>query len=550
MPGVFGIVGGDPRTRGERRDRMRRAMTHRVQVAHVADWPGASVGAIVRERDGGSPFGQPGPWRLLVEGRDAAALVAEFEPTRLGGLDGWHTGVATDGKEVLLFSGFLGVEPLYVRHVGDELIFAPELKGILAVVSGELDPAACADALRFGHPLGTDTALAGVRTLLPGHRLRFREGSLSEEGAVAPASPCRPDEALDWLLAEWPGWVGRCGSRPGRVAGLLTGGLDSRVVMAPLPAEVPAFTFGPEGAVDVVLARALAERTGRRHLRLDLPDDFLPLLAEDVVARTDGTVNLSHAPGAATNERIAEMADHLFSGAFGDVLFGTRARSGPGLLAALDHLADAEALLPEAPPLAERLGRHERPGSDRWQDAFAHRVRRFTGAAIAERRHFTETLHPFYRRDLFSLVASLPDGDRREGALYQRFVRALAPGCADIPWSRTGRPVGEAGPSPVAFSRRLDRGLDRLLRNLGGSGRRDPARYQDVPWLYRANPANRAFLREHLSPGRIPWADDREVARVLAEHLGGRRDHSTLIGRLLSASLWVRGLRVGYAPTR
>lgn len=553
MPGVFGIVGGDPRGRAARRDRMREAMTHRAQVAHSVDLETASLGVIVRESDAASPVAASGRWSVLVEGDDAVSLAAELATdgvTTLGGRDGWHTGVATDGRDVLLFSGFLGVEPLFFRHAGEELVFAPELKGILAVTDASLDPDACADAVRFDHPLGTDTFLAGVRTLRPGFRLRFGPEGLAEEEAPAPGAPCRPDEALDWLLAEWPGWVRRSADRPGRLAGFLTGGLDSRAVMAALPAAVPAITFGREGTLDVFLARRLAAGMGRRHVHLELPDDFLPRIAEDVVHRMDGTANLSHVPGAPTNDAIKELADHVTSGAFGDVVFGTRARYGSGLLATLALLPAAEALLPDAPPLAERTARHEREGMDARAYLFAHRVRRFYGPTIAERRHFTETLHPFYRRDFLSLFSSLAPEDRRDGALYQRFVRALAPALAQVPWSRTGVPLGAPVPSGVGLARRWDRGIDRLLRNLRLHGRRDPTRYQDVPYLYRANAANREFLLEHLAPGSVPWVDDAGVRRALAEHLSGKRDHSTLLGRLLALSLWVRGLRAGYARPR
>lgn len=550
MPGVFGIVGGDPASRASRRDRMAAAMSG---VATLAEWPTAAIGALLRPSDAVAPLAAAGRWRVALEGRadglgDATALATHLQaqgPPELGTLDGWHTGAATDGTDVWLFTGFLGVEPLYVAVRPGEVVFAPEVKGVVAALDRPpaLDTGAALDVLRFGHALGADTLAEGVRTLLPGTRLRVApDGAALDE--PLPARPTFSGDVAAWLLETWPALVTRAFDRPGRVAGLLSGGLDSRVVMIPAPPSVPALTFGREGTVDVTLARRLAAAMGRPHHVLAFPDDALLAHADEVVARMDGLVNPLHAPGACTNAAVAAIADHLASGAFGDVLFGTRWRDVPDdadsvtcLLATLEVPPRAEGLLLDAPP--PRLERHAGPGRG-WREvlrqAFTHRVRRFTAAAVAERRFTTETLHPFYARELFAAVDTLPVEARRGGPLYQRFARELAPSLADIPWSRTGAPLG-ASPAEiarVAAARRRERAWDRLLRNLRLGGRWDPLRPLDTGWLLRTHRPTRAWLRDRLAAVRLPFLRQPAVDALVEEHLSGKRDHATLIGRLLA----------------
>ena len=67
----------------------------------------------------------------------------------------------------------LGVKPLYYAEVGDLLVFASELKSVLAsgLVGTELDYEAIDAYLTLGFVPGPMTPLAAVRKLMPGHRL-------------------------------------------------------------------------------------------------------------------------------------------------------------------------------------------------------------------------------------------------------------------------------------------------------------------------------------------------------------------------------------------
>lgn len=529
----------------------------------------------IRPSDGVRPSGRAGAWEVLLEGRaeavgDAATLAAWLEErgaVALGGLDGWHSGVAIrhpggagGAAELHLFTGFLGLEPCFWVPWRDGFAFAPSLALLRRLVPGELDLDACADVVVLGHAMGADTLEAGIRTLPPGQRLVHDGVSMRFVPAPRSTSPCRPEEVGAWLREVWPRLVARSFQRPGRVGALLSGGLDSRAVALASPPGVPTFTFGRPGTLDVVLAAEVARQLGRPHTVVPIAPDAISTHAAGLIARLSGMVNPCHAPGADTAEAVAMQVDHLASGSFGDALMGSTAKRLPADASGLDCLrATVSSLDPRyrdqlvaQPILASveaRLQARVEPELDALDPPrraarylFAHRVRRFTAAGVADRRARTETVHPFYAAELFAAMEGAPLAEWQSGALYCGLLRSLHP-AAMVPWARTGLPFDAPAEAvaKVVASRRRERAWDRLLRNLGFGGRWDPRSFHDVGWLLRNDPHNRAFLVEVLAPARLapfPFLHADGVAAVLNDHLRGRRDNSTLLGRLVALSLW------------
>ncbi len=76
-------------------------------------------------------------------------------------------------RRLLLARDRLGIKPLYLYRDGEKLLFASELKAILAHpgVRREIDPAALEDYLAYGMVPGTRSIFRGVEKLLPAHTL-------------------------------------------------------------------------------------------------------------------------------------------------------------------------------------------------------------------------------------------------------------------------------------------------------------------------------------------------------------------------------------------
>ncbi len=81
-------------------------------------------------------------------------------------------------EQLLLGRDRMGKKPLYYWHGGGSLIFASELKGVLAhpEVRTELNPRAISAYLTFGYVPTPDTFFSGIHSLPPGHTLTFQPG--------------------------------------------------------------------------------------------------------------------------------------------------------------------------------------------------------------------------------------------------------------------------------------------------------------------------------------------------------------------------------------
>ncbi len=84
----------------------------------------------------------------------------------------------TGRERVLLARDHMGIKPLLYAHVGHGLVFASEMKAIVAsgLVDPEIDPIALRMLLTYGSVYQPRTMLRGVNMLLPAHRLIVESG--------------------------------------------------------------------------------------------------------------------------------------------------------------------------------------------------------------------------------------------------------------------------------------------------------------------------------------------------------------------------------------
>src|SRR5919205_749897 len=84
-------------------------------------------------------------------------------------------------RELLIARDRLGVKPLYFAHTDDgSLYFASEIKALFqtGAVKPDLNFKALPDCLANHAPSGEDTLYRGVKRLLPGHLLVWRDGEI------------------------------------------------------------------------------------------------------------------------------------------------------------------------------------------------------------------------------------------------------------------------------------------------------------------------------------------------------------------------------------
>ncbi len=210
-------------------------------------------------------------------------------PTRLRGMFGL---AVWDGPErrLVIARDRLGIKPLYYARRDDVLVFASELKSLLAsgLIGAELDYEAIDAYLTFGFFPGPGTPLAGVSKLMPGHLLVVENGAVRVEQfwryPVPHVGTLRTeDEYRELLLEKLDESVRLRLMSDVPLGAMLSGGLDSSLIVALMarhmtePVKTFAVGFAGSPKSELADARLVAEFFGTDHRELELS------LSEDAV---------------------------------------------------------------------------------------------------------------------------------------------------------------------------------------------------------------------------------------------------------------------------
>ena len=201
-----------------------------------------------------------------------------------------------DGRreELFLARDRLGVKPLYYVHAEDgSLYFASEIKALLAVgaTAPRLNYEVLPDYLANHAPSGADTLFVGVRRLLPGHTLRWRDGAVEirRYWDLTYARTEREDRRDEDLIAEFRQRFTEAvrmrlmSDVPLGV--FLSGGIDSASITAVMsrlvadPIKTFSVAFAEREANELAYARTVADAYRTDHHEVVVsPDDFFEAL--------------------------------------------------------------------------------------------------------------------------------------------------------------------------------------------------------------------------------------------------------------------------------
>jgi asparagine synthase (glutamine-hydrolysing) len=228
--------------------------------------------------------------RRLAAGRDLVNLAAPFAVATVD--DDGRLSVATDHA---------GLRHVYGVQGDGWAAVSSSARDLADLAGADLDQESMGVFRLVGHHLGTATPYQGVTKLAPGHLWRLADGKLTAESypEMAPApETTKPADAVrhhaDHLRTTVEGFLD---SYPGALIEL-SGGLDSRMVLAAIPAhrrsEVRALTLTHPGSTDAPVAATLAGGSGMAHQLIDLSAlaDIEPheayRAAVDAATRLDG----------------------------------------------------------------------------------------------------------------------------------------------------------------------------------------------------------------------------------------------------------------------
>ncbi|HYX82069.1 MAG TPA: asparagine synthase (glutamine-hydrolyzing), partial [Gemmatimonadales bacterium] len=173
-------------------------------------------------------------------------LFVALGPAMLDRLNGMFAIAIWDSQERTLFCARdrLGVKPLYYAIQDGAFCFASEEKALFAAgVRGAFDPATWEELLCFRYIAGERTPYVGVRRLLPGHFLIWRDGALRTtrwwnlSGRSPAIRTSSQREAAEWFRETFDDSVRLRRISDVPVGVLLSGGLDSGSIATSLAAQ-------------------------------------------------------------------------------------------------------------------------------------------------------------------------------------------------------------------------------------------------------------------------------------------------------------------------
>lgn len=253
-----------------------------------------------------------------------------------GDLNGFFHGILIDitSKKVILFNDRFGMQRIYYYESKDALFFSAEAKSLLKIHPElrEINYKSLGQLLTMRCVLEHDTIYKNIH-LLPGASLwNFKNGECQKRAQYFDRhdwenqSYLEEQEFYTKLKETFISILPRYYRGTENIGVSLTGGLDTRIIMAYAPASaktVPCYTFGSmyRDGFDVKVARKVAKLCKQRHSTIKLGDQFLvefPDLAKKAMYISDGY--LDAASGAAelfVNRKAREIAPIRMTGCHG-----------------------------------------------------------------------------------------------------------------------------------------------------------------------------------------------------------------------------------------
>jgi len=250
-------------------------------------------------------------------------------------LNGMFHGLVADRvqRTATLFNDRYGMHRLYYHQAVDAFYFAVEAKAILAARPELREPSArgIGEFVACSCVLGDRTIFKDIYALPGGSSWTFRNGMVERKSSYFSVKEWEEQEVLDAgsyyeeLRAALTGAMEGCFVGPERIGVALTGGLDTRVIMAMHAAPAGAlacYTFGGmiHECQDVRVAKKIAQVNSQPHQVILVGEEFLksfPHYAERSVYLTEGGCDVYRASDLYVSEKARGIAPVKIVGTYG-----------------------------------------------------------------------------------------------------------------------------------------------------------------------------------------------------------------------------------------
>jgi len=430
MPGIVGLITRMPRQGAVAQlNRMVRALRHEP-FYETGTWIDESLGIYVgwairkgsfcdglpitnEKQDvilflSGSVYSSPNSIRPLrdrghcIDGRAASYLVhsCEEDPKFFADLNGLFHGLVVDRMRgtATLFNDRYGMHRLCYHQSDDAFYFAAEAKAILAALPElrRVDKKSLGEFVACSCVLENRTIFENVYVLPGGSAWAFRNAALDQKASYFQPKEWEEQTSLseedyyrelrDVFAKNLPLYF----SGTERVGMTLTGGLDTRMIMAWYKAEpgsMPCYTFGGmlRECEDVRIARRIAKMYEQPYQVIPIAKEFLSRFshyAERCVYMTEGGADVYRASDLYVSEKAREIAPAKVVGTYGSEI--------------IRHAVMFKATSPAGELFGPELTNHIRQGAETYRE-----LRRQHPVTFAV---FTQS--PWYHQGILALESS------------------------------------------------------------------------------------------------------------------------------------------------
>ena len=486
-----------------------------------------------------------------------------------------------------LITDRLCTHALHIWRRGGDFVFGTQLHIMVGDprIPRAVDSAALAQLFTMQRTFGSTTPFRDIVALPAGALVSFDGRTVEEkrywEMRWRPSGLSKRDTA-DALASALRHAAGRQSS--GRIGMLLSGGLDSRTLLAAAPAPMPCFTSASYDNPEMAIARETALRLGAEHCPI-IFDPASILSFHDDAVRDSGGMYPASTPFAAMMPVISSGCDIALSGHGLDYtlrgyymparfldLAGSHTR-----LPALRPIpprptgADVIANLRQGPPRAtvERIVRPEWRAEwwqgqartldqvlapwlqsdeprNAWDALILHAVsKHYAFCGMMAVRAATDLRLPAFDNEVFEIYLGMKPAWRVGARVMQRAAQLINPAIARLPNANTGFRADLPGWLEVAGQ--LGRGVLRRLNLISRPARPSDAHtagsWQNFGALYHRDPAHRARLLEirgRLDALSFGVLNADALATCIDEQLDGTKNHPKLLRQLMTHDAWVR----------
>lgn len=602
MPGIVGLVTTKPRAEAERELKQMVNSIHHESFYRTGTWIceplGIYVGWVALEGSfceqmpvsnekgdvvlifSGEEFPNPAIVSDLKKRGHAIAAgqasylvhIYEEDATFPAGLNGRFQGLLVDLSRgtVTLFNDRYGMNRVYYHENSEAFYFAAEAKAILSVRPElrKIEARSLGELVSCGCVLENRTLFEAIQVLPCASAWKLKPGAIEKTSYFQPSewedqTPLDYESYYEQLKAIFANNLPRYFGAAERVAVSITGGLDTRMIMAwhkAEPGTLPCFSFGGpyRDCQDVLIGRKVAEHCRQPHSIIPVGREFLanfPRYAERTAYFTDGCADVSRSPDLYANEQVRKITSVRMTGNYGgEVLRRVRAFKP---VQPATRLFSSELL--EQVQVAKRTYATLLQGNALSFAVFRQAPWHHYGLyALEQTQDYTRS--PYLDNDFVKTVFRAPASACENNDVC---LRLIADGDSGLREIRTDRGLGGNGNRLAAAGLRnlleftfkaeyaYDYGMPQWVASLDHSlsalhlERLFLGRHKFYHFRVWYRDALADYIRDILLDSRAlarPYVDPKEVRRIVQDHVKGHRNYTTEIHKLLSLELIHRQL--------